>query len=491
MMNLTTDPWIPALRQDGKLVLFSLNDLFAQAHEIRDLAAKPHERISLMRLLICITQAALNGPEDDVDWETCRDRIQPAVREYLAKWHCAFELFGNGARFLQVPGLSPGKETDEGNPATKLDLALSTGNNSTLFDNAAGESRNVRQARAALNLLTFQCFSPGGRIGVARWNGADTPGKGSSNHAPCIPSSMIHAYLIGQNLHETLHLNLLTKETIQYQPGRGWGKPIWEMPVNRLEDADAVANATLTYLGRLVPLSRAIQLREDGLTIILANALDYPIFPAFRESTVTIVQRKDDLGVLPASTGRSFWRQLHAITVKRKGSADQQAGPLALVNARDNQSVTLWLGALITDKAKIEDVVEASYSLPASMLTAAGRVAYENGVRHAEEIEGVLIYAVKEYAKELKVISPPYEAARRHFWTRVEQHLSGLFMLAHNVVSPDSIPGSPWGSAVMSAARDAYNQVCSRQTPRQIRAYALGLRCLSFTPKADKASRKK
>src|SRR5208282_3150541 len=84
-MNLTIDPWIPALRIDGRRGLFSLQDLFAQAHELRDLAVKPHERIALMRLLLCITQAALDGPADESEWQNCQPLIQPRVRAYLEK----------------------------------------------------------------------------------------------------------------------------------------------------------------------------------------------------------------------------------------------------------------------------------------------------------------------------------------------------------------------------------------------------------------------
>ena len=340
-MNLTVDPWIPAVRTDGTRDLFSLQGLFAAAHELRDLAAKPHERIALMRLLLCITQAALDGPEDEDAWEKCDPLIQPHVRDYLEKWHGAFELFGEGQRFSQLPNLQPGKDADEGNPATKLDLALATGNNSTLFDNRAGEDRSVDPARAALNLLTFQCFSPGGRIGVARWNGKETAGKGSSNHAPGTPSSMVHTFTLGSHLLATLRLNLLSKVTVGDNVTAGWGQPVWELPPSRAEDSTAVLNATLTYLGRLAPLSRAIRLGDDGFSIVLANGFDYPIFPAFRETTATVVQRKDELGLLPASTGRSLWRQLPAIAVKRRAGADQAAGPLALSHSAGGQEVTL------------------------------------------------------------------------------------------------------------------------------------------------------
>lgn len=485
-MNLTADPWIPALQADGARGLFSLQDLFAQAGELRDLAVKPHERIALMRLLICITQAALDGPADEADWETCQPRIQPAVRDYLTKWKHAFELFGDDAhtpRFLQLPNLKPGKESDEGNAVTKLDLALSTGNNSTLFDNSAGEERPLHPARLALSLITFQCFSPGGRIGVAKWNGKDTPGKGSSNHAPCTPSSMVHALILGATLLDTIHSNLLDKETVSDAYGRdGWGKPVWEYPCHNESDKDAVKNATQTYLGRLTPLSRAIRLHEDRKTLILANGLDYPPFPAFREPAATIIQRKDELALLPASTSRALWRQLSAISVKRRSNNDPACGPLALTHLSGQTDTTLWAGALVTDKAKIEDVVESSYTLPPGMFSPEGRAAYERGVAHAEQQETLLMQAVRAYAGALKSENPGYDRARHVFWTRLEQHLSALFELPRDPALIAGLPGSAWGKAVAAAARAAYEQTCPRQTPRQIEAYALGLRKLTFRP---------
>lgn len=485
-MNLTNDPWIPALRADGRRDLFSLQDLFAQAHELRDLAVKPHERIALMRLLLCITQAALDGPANEDDWATCQPHIQPRVRDYLTKWKPAFELFGDGPRFLQVSNLKPGKESDDGNAATKLDLALATGNNSTLFDNYAGEERALHTARIACGLITFQCFSPGGRIGVAKWNGKDTPGKGSSNHAPCTPSSMVHTFILGENLLATLHRNLLTKESVMYDYGVDrWGRPVWELPCEHDGDKAEQANATMTYLGRLVPLSRAIRLHEGGRALILANGLDYPIFPAFREATATIIKRKDELALLPASTARSLWRQLSAISVQRRAGADAACGPLALNHVSDSGDTTLWVGALVTDKAKIEDVVESTYTLPPGMFTDLGRAAYEHGVAHAEEREGVLIQAVKAYAASLKVVAPAYDRARQQFWTRVEQHLTALFDLARHPDLIADLPNSAWGKAVANAARAAYEQSCPRQTPRQIEAYALGLRKLTYRPKQN------
>jgi CRISPR system Cascade subunit CasA len=482
-MNLTTDPWIPALCRNGRRELFSLQDLFAQAGELRDLSVKPHERIALMRLLICIAQAALDGPADEAQWEQCRPVIQPRVREYLAKWKAAFELFGSGSRFLQFANLKPGRESDDGNPATKLDLALSTGNNATLFDNSAGEDRALQSSRAACNLLVFQCFSPGGRIGVARWNGAETSGNGSSNHAPCTPSSMVHTLILGDNLLSSMHLNLLTKETVAdvYGPNH-WGEPIWEHPVSHAGDSVSVRNATLSYLGRLVPMSRAVELQSCGAYILLANGLDYPAFPAFREATATIMKRKEELALLPASTSRGLWRQLASVSIKRRSNAITASGPLALDRNTPSCDTTIWVGALVTDKAKIEDVLESTYSLPSAMFTDLGRAGYESGVAHAEEREGVLLQSLKCYAASLKT-PPAYDRARQRYWTGVEQSLSLLFDVARNPDLAADVAACDWGKAVEQAAREAYERSCPRQSPRQIQAYALGLRKLSFRPK--------
>lgn len=55
-----------------------------------------------MRLLLCITQAALDGPKSEVEWQDCQQLIQPSIRDYLEKWQPAFELLGDRERFLQV-----------------------------------------------------------------------------------------------------------------------------------------------------------------------------------------------------------------------------------------------------------------------------------------------------------------------------------------------------------------------------------------------------
>jgi CRISPR system Cascade subunit CasA len=494
----------------------SLREAFEGGQEIQDLAVRPHERIALMRLLICIVSAALDGPNDQDDWQACRPRIVPAVFDYLMRWRLTFELFGNDQPFLQVGNLkkptiksnNDDDDEDEGNSTSKLDLALATGNNATLFDNAGGSRRAFAPGEVALMLVTFQCFSPGGTIGVALWGGGPTYGwksypavkPGQSDHAPCLAGGMLHALLRGESLLGTIHRNLISKHQAEQFFGEdSWGQPVWERMPAGLADAAAVRNANHTYLGRLVPLTRAIRLGYDCRSLILANGLEYQPYAesGWREPTATVVIRKisgqPKRMLLPASTETATWRELHALTVKAVGQ--NPGGPAALQHLSGEEAFDLWVGGLVAKKAKLVDTTESVFHVPAAMLTEPSQRVYESGVRLAETVEFRVRRAVSVYHKELgdSLDRPEMKKRRRQiqgkasaqFWTDVEEALPQLLQIAE---SPGQL-GQPaewyktgWGRSVGRAARAAYDRACPHETTRQIRAHALGLKALFVAP---------
>lgn len=519
-MNLTTDAWIPIIWNDGQAGTVSLCKAFERGAEIRDLAVRPHERIALMRLLICIAQAALDGPADYDDWKDCRSRIVSSAVDYLRNWRHAFELFGDGQRFLQVANLtraatkSTGDDDSEGNSTSKLDLALATGNNTTLFDNAGGSERAFTSEKLALMLLTFQCFSPSGTIAGALWNGKPTTGwksypkqPANCKHAPCLPGSMLHAFLRGDTLADSVYLNILNKRVVDLAFGQNnCGRPIWESMPESPDDKPRIANAGNTYLGRLVPLSRAVRLESDGRSMLLANAVTYPPYPEVCEpsATVVITRPRDEHQTrvtLGASLDRALWRELYSLTVKRIGP--EIGGPLALKNLVDlpaDAAFDLWIGALVTDKGKaalVLDTIESVFHVPGCMLGDDGNAQriYENGVRWAEQTEQRVKQAVSAYRKELgDNLDRPEMRNRRQqiqssaaaqFWTDIEQAVPRLMEVAY---APESLGlnsewhKTAWGQSVWRAARAAYEHACPHGTPRQIRAYALGLQTLFAAP---------
>lgn len=509
-MNLTIDPWIPVVRETGEPTLVSLREAFARGHEIRDLAVRPHERIALMRLLICIAQAALDGPDDFDAWKGCRPRIAPGALDYLDRWKAAFELFGDGQRFLQVRDLKKaGKEEaeDEGSSVSKLDLALATGNNSTLFDNAGGSSRDWDPPCIARNLLATMCFSPCGLIGDAEWNGKNT-GR-NSKHSPCIAGSMLHAIIRGNGFLETLHMNLLTKSQVDKMLGPNcWGRPLWERMPASPSDPGAVYNACQTYLGRLVPLSRGVLLDEKLATMTFANGIEYAPYEAFREVSATIVTRQrkgvPSRGVLPASLNKSVWRELHALTVRSAAQATN-GGPASLENLPEDRGFDLWVGGAIPNEkgGAVVEVVESVLHVPAAMLADPAQHVYKKGVDHAQRRADQLQDALSlfrlaletnedgmgGYQKRLMKLKGQdkerlrglFSAAISQYWTDIEQHVGDLLAVAKNP-APLGASGAwhatPWGKAVWRAALVAYDRACPHETARQIRAYALGRRKL-------------
>ena len=92
-MNLVTEPWIPILRLDGKSDVASLQQVFTEGNQYADLAVRPHERIALMRLLICIAQAALDGPADIDGWDKVPEKLPESAAKYLNDKQEVFELF--------------------------------------------------------------------------------------------------------------------------------------------------------------------------------------------------------------------------------------------------------------------------------------------------------------------------------------------------------------------------------------------------------------
>ena len=283
------------------------------------------------------------------------------------------------SRVLKKP-TNGSKADDEGNSTSKLDLALATGNNTTLFDNAGGSERAFAPGDIALMLLTFQCFSPGGTIGVALWNDTPTVGwtsypkerPGQSDHAPCLAGGMLHAMLRGDSLLDSVHRNLLTKRQADHlYGGKSWGRPVWEMMPERSTDSLAVGNASRTYLGRLVPLTRAIWLANDRQSLTLANGLEYVPYPVWREPSATIVTREvkgqPTRVVLAGSVERAAWRVLHALTVKAV-SQNSNGGPAVLQNVSDDEAFDLWVGGLVANKAKPVDTIESVLHVPTSKM---------------------------------------------------------------------------------------------------------------------------
>jgi CRISPR system Cascade subunit CasA len=128
---------------------------------------------------------------------------------------------------------------------------------------------------------------------------------------------------------------------------------------------------------------------------------------------------------------------------------------------------------------------------------------YENEVSYAEHISVNLGWALEEYRKNIDgywtTRSDPkkntnafqekdilHAKATRSYWTAIEKQ-RGLLMAYVDVFDTEKSdePKQAWRAAIHSAARSAYSASCGQETPRQIRAFALGWKKLFMEKKPE------
>jgi hypothetical protein len=275
-----------------------------------------------------------------------------------------------------------------------------------------------------------------------------------------------------------------------------FGKPYWEIGTPDQIKGNLAKVATESYLGRLVPLSCRLDVignSQVGYAIYIDQGLEYPNYPEALEPSATVISWKEELRLLRADTNRGIWRDLHCLAVLRCSDYQAQSAPKILqshIIEHDAGDVNLWVGELIKAKdAKILDGIEDRFTVPHRLFSDAGQMIYSKGVQHAETQSSGISSAVKTYAESMNNNSAPVDAAQRHFWNSLELQRQTLLDLVKN---DSAIRGKnfgetndPWSLAVRKAANAAYDHACPRSTPRQIEAYALGLRRLR--PKSTKA----
>lgn len=513
-MNVAFDAWIPVVTATGKPELASLCTVLSEGEKFADLAVRPHERVSLMRLFLCVAHAALNGPKDYAEWCKVPKRLPEAAQKYLTDWKDSFELFHKEKPWLQVAKLSKsadGKisdtDTEDWTPVSKLNFSYATGENTTLFDHGGMnvEKREISISETLLSMLTFQCFSVGGLMGQVYWNGVrcgvlanpnKEKGPVKSSDAPCSPASMIHAFLRGANLFESILLNLPTHVDIRFSYGeRIIGKPVWEQPPTSLEDAPNIENATATYEGRLVPMTRLIRLHPAGKQMLLGDGLVYPSFAVGfpQEPTATVAIRKkgekEERTILSYRPAKALWRELASLVVKRK--AEGTEGPLSLRAIQDGEGCDLQVAALARDKATIVDTADSVFHIPSRLHSTEGTATYETEVKIAEAMASRLGWAVEGYRIEIdggwegrlkgagpeksKLKAKLHSIATINYWTTVEKNLPLLMAHIETIGTDNAIPSrETWRKMLFSTACEAYRTACGQETPRQIRAFAKG-----------------
>ena len=513
-MNVAFDPWIPVVTTSGERKPVSLNMVLTEGEKFADLAVRPHERVSLMRLFLCVAHAALNGPKDYNEWCNVPKRLPEAAQKYLREWKDSFELFHPKKPWLQVAELkdfpsNKGGKSDENkawSTLNKICFTRASGHNSTLFDHASNEGTPTEYAteEIALNLLTFQnFFVAGGKASSRLWGSIEMKNPPNPKGGPCSGKSILFTYLRGKNIFESKHMNQNTYEDLKLLYGESpdlIGKPIWAMPIKSPADDGAIRNATQTHLGRLVPQTRILRVNEDCKSVLLGAGFLYPKFQDekstfYPDSFATIVLNKNgDRELLSARPNSSVWRELHSLTVRRKNASGSNRGSLCLMNIPETSSCDIIVNAMITNPkqaAEIVDLIESVFHLPSQLLTSVGTLTYESEVKISESWASRLGSAVEVYRREIdhdwenrlkratqgkwELKSKLHSTATIQYWTMVERNLFLLMTHIEAIGTDAAIPTrEAWRKMVFSAACEAYRLACGQETSRQMRAFVKG-----------------
>ncbi|MCK9609136.1 MAG: type I-E CRISPR-associated protein Cse1/CasA [Methylomonas sp.] len=533
-MNLVTDPWLPVTNSKNQLCYISLNQLFEQPDEWLDLVLRPHERVSVMRFLICLVQAALDGPEEENDWDDAIEIIPEYTLEYLKHWRKNFYIFEddipeseeNISPFLQIRSLKPGNDTTSGPSITKLDSSLAVGENaSTLFDHGAaceitGYSidREMTDSQIIISLITFLNYSPSGTQSSAKLGGVLIKHNSGATDSPCVNQNMLHTFVVKRSLVRTIHANLIDKETCEDFFGKNsWGKPVWEIAEPKsIDDEQAKQNAVVTYLGRLVPLSRFCKLKKESKYFVYCKGFEYSTKPkkktdskkVYRDflpepSTTIILSSENDYSVLKAGNNVP-WREISALTAKRSKGTEGGALPLKFLSRGESLDIIV-LGQIRDPEnvAKVLDLVESKVHIPAFMLDSRNRQVYEANIKLCDQKSYQLFKAIEKYRasvdddwkKILKRFSeretrPSDRKARdifrkkatHYYWTLIEKqrHLLMQYISLLGTESDQAREESKkaWLNAINSAVDETYRTLCNQDSPRQLRAYVTGWQIL-------------
>lgn len=244
--NLVDEPWIPCLLLANRSQDLSLRDVLCRAHQIREIYhPSPLVVTAIHRLLLAVLHRNF-GPATDTEWlalwrRGCWDAAR--IKKYLQQWHERFFLWHPERPFYQVPYL----EGERQHPIQRLAQEAAAGNNPVFFDHHYNEAPAAfSPAQAACYLLARQQYDIG---------------FGKSKPFYFTDSPLIRGYtlfLSGQNLFETLALNLVRYNDDEPMPCTSADLPVWER--DQLPAPDPRGNLLDGYLHYLTWQSRRIHL---------------------------------------------------------------------------------------------------------------------------------------------------------------------------------------------------------------------------------------
>ncbi|MBQ9501488.1 MAG: type I-E CRISPR-associated protein Cse1/CasA [Lentisphaeria bacterium] len=474
--NLCTDPWVPIA---GRAKRMSLTELFSGPSPGR-LAGNAVDKIVILRFLLALVHAA-NRIEDLDAWVALAPEIMAAnVRTYLEGHHDCFELYGDRP-FLQFSKLAElgGQASSPG--SLLVDVAV--GNKVVL--SGWNREKSLSNAEKTILLLRSSCFACGGKKFDKEL--CLSPGviKGATGSSGTLLGFLgfLHAYMLGDNLWETLRLNLLTERNLREVNAwpQGVGKPFWEEMPGGETDARA-EQYKHSYQGQLFPLDKFLLLTDEG--VIKTSGITYPGHKnGLIDPALTIIADGKDIRATWARTEDRPWRQLPALLKFLESRSHAQPYFLSMgmekLRRLDAGSCTVWVGGVAVSSNSGEqylsgtnDYVESEFSIDTAYMFANSYHTFTGLMEKLEKMAKRLFGSVFNYFTKTAGQDNAADFAARAksvFWERMEPHAQEIITLAFSETDENTL-GRATGKWFDLLCR-IYEEFCPRDTPRQLTAW--------------------
>lgn len=478
--NLIDEPWIP-IAGVGRV---SLAQLFTTP-DYHMLGGNPVQKIALMKLLQAIAQAAVT-PQNEAEWQALSTSdLAGSCLAYLHTWHHCFYLYGEQP-FLQMPAIASAECKSFGTVLPET----ATGNTTVLTQGQ--QERVLDDADKALLLLVQMGFALGGK--KTDNSVVLTPGYGGKRNDKGKPASgkagpaigfmgFLHNFVLGENLWQTLHLNLFTQDDIAQSalyPG-GLGQPPWEaMPQG--EYCETARRHQTTLMGRLLPLSRFCLLTENGLHY--SEGIAHPDYKTGGiDPTIAINRHGKEPKVLWVNPGKRPWRELTGLLgflAAEQGGFDCLQLRTATQRIRQQTSCfAIWSGGLRVSSNAGEQYVSGDDDYVESTVwlygTELGDIWYANLSTEMLALDALAkqLYAcvLSYYKTQLVDGKPLAEQATALYWQLCERDAQNL--ITHCDVGDTHRHARHQLRQRFSAnLQHAYDHHCPNQTARQLDAWA-------------------
>lgn len=470
--NLIEEDWIPVV-DVGRV---SLRRIFADP-SLRALGGNPIQKISLMKLLLAIAQAACT-PKDDEEWKALgAGGLAEKALAYLDKNKDLFWLYGERP-FLQMPAIVKAKI--QGFGAVIPDVA--SGNTTVLLESEI--ERKISDSEKALLLVVISGFALSGKQPDNKVILSDGyAGKSASGKpGPALGFlGYLHSFLAGPTLKETLWLNLVTEHQLAEMANftAGLGEPPWEkMPLG--ENCECAKRLKNSYMGRLVPLSRFCLLAGDGLHY--SEGIAHPSHKEGAFDLSIAVDSSKDMKAIWADPEKRPWRQLTALLsflgAEQQQRVDCRQLRFGIQRARNSvSSIGIWSGGLrvkyTAGEQKVagrNDYVESEIWFDAQWLGEKWFLHLQTEMGVLEEMAKSTYGAVLGYGGHLKMDGRKHAAqASNLFWQLAERKFQELVDACYE---PKEDATVALRRTFVGYANQAYDAYAPRETARQLEAWA-------------------